>query len=190
MIKVEMAKDIYLKSFWHLMRKMFCYSGRANSIKIDIQTCNLHTDQSVNYKFVNQFWLNLLHQNGKMFFTSNVKNFSHMQMDIFCYFNFCHCRRNNFCAVDLFKVWTFWEAHKKLRNLPHALYIYLVNVQTMRKIFSNFVCFSESPNFTGKCSKRNFWWLPKFFCVPQEWDHTIEVGLKNFFHMVFFMIWQ
>ena len=25
--------------------------------------------------------------------------------------------------------------------------IYLVNVKTMRKIFSNYVCFSESPNF-------------------------------------------
>ena len=25
------------------------------------------------------------------------------------------------------KVRTFWEAHKNLRNLPHALYIYLVN---------------------------------------------------------------
>ena len=50
------------------------------------------------------------------------------------------------CAI---KVQTFWEAHKKLRNLPNALYIYLVNVQTMRKIFSNFVCFSESPNFIG-----------------------------------------
>ena len=37
---------------------------------------------------------------------------------------------------------------QNLRNLPHALYIYLVNVQTMRKIFSNFVCFSESPNFS------------------------------------------
>ena len=48
------------------------------------------------------------------------------------------------------KVWTFWEAHKNLRNLPHALYIYLVNVQTVRKIFSNFVCFSESPNFNKR----------------------------------------
>ena len=45
------------------------------------------------------------------------------------------------------KVRTFWEAHKNLSNLPHALYIYLVNVKTMRKIFSNFVCFSDSPNF-------------------------------------------
>ena len=36
------------------------------------------------------------------------------------------------------KVRTFWEAHKNLRNLPHALYIYLVNVKTMRKIFFKF----------------------------------------------------
>ena len=101
----------------------------------------------------------------------------------------CMWPLNSFMSVYLIlfqaliiKVRTFWEAHKNLRNLPHALYIYLVNVQTMRKIFSNFVCFSESPNFTGKCSKRNFWWLRKFLCVPQEWDHTIEVGFKNFFH--------
>ena len=53
-----------------------------------------------------------------------------------------------FSISQTLKVQTFWEAHKNLRNLPHALYIYLVNVQTMMKIFSNFVCFSESPNFT------------------------------------------
>ena len=27
--------------------------------------------------------------------------------------------------------------------------IYLVNVKTMRKIFSNYVCFSKSPNFSA-----------------------------------------
>ena len=43
-------------------------------------------------------------------------------------------------------VWTFWEEHQNLCNLPHASYIYLVNVKTMRKIFSNLVCFSESPS--------------------------------------------
>ena len=47
------------------------------------------------------------------------------------------------------KVRTFWEAHKIWKNLPHGLYTYLVNIQTMRKIFSNCVCFSESPNFNG-----------------------------------------
>ena len=43
------------------------------------------------------------------------------------------------------------EEHSKFeKNLPHGLYIYLVNVQTMRKIFSHFECFPESPNFTEK----------------------------------------
>ena len=56
------------------------------------------------------------------------------------------------------KVRTFWEAHKNLRNLPHSLYIYLVNVKTKRKIFSNFVCFSESPNFI-----KTFWILAIYF---------------------------
>ena len=46
------------------------------------------------------------------------------------------------------KVWIFWEAHKNLRNLPYWLEIYFVNVQSMRKIFSSLVCFTESPNFT------------------------------------------
>ena len=44
------------------------------------------------------------------------------------------------------KVWTFWEAHKNLRNLPHSSYLQ-VNVQTTRKIFSNFVAFSQHLNF-------------------------------------------
>ena len=55
-----------------------------------------------------------------------------------------------------FKVRTFWEAHKNLRNLPHALYIYLVNVQILRKIFSNFVYFSECANFNMKYQVWNF----------------------------------
>ena len=85
-----------VKSFWHLMWKMFCHSGGVNSIKTNLLTCNLWTGQYVSYKSVNLFWLNLPHQNGKTFFTSNVKTFSHLQMDIFCYFDFCHCRSNAF----------------------------------------------------------------------------------------------
>ena len=46
-----------------------------------------------------------------------------------------------------YKVQTFRETHKNLRNLPHALDVYKVNVQSMRKIFLNFVCFSESTKF-------------------------------------------
>ena len=86
---------------------------------------------------------------------------------LFWFFNACHCFCQKtkcscrwcykFIAFNmglLLKVQTFWEAHKNLRNLPHALYIDLVNVQTMKKIFSNFVCFSESPNFT---ITKQFW---------------------------------
>ena len=43
------------------------------------------------------------------------------------------------------KVQLFWEGHN-LRNLPHGLDIYLVNVQTMRMIAHIFVAFSEKPN--------------------------------------------
>ena len=45
------------------------------------------------------------------------------------------------------KVQLFWEGHKNLRNLPRSLDIYLVNVQTMRKIAQIFVAFSEKLNF-------------------------------------------
>ena len=46
------------------------------------------------------------------------------------------------------EVQLFWEGHKNLRNLPHGLDIYLVNVQTMRTIAQIFVAFSEKLNFT------------------------------------------
>ena len=48
----------------------------------------------------------------------------------------------------------FLRSTQKFRNLPHALYIYLLNVQT--KIFSNFVRFSESPNF-NLCNCSTLW---------------------------------
>ena len=47
------------------------------------------------------------------------------------------------------KVQLFWEYHKNLRNLPNGLEIYLVSVQTMRKIAQIFVGFSEKLNFKG-----------------------------------------
>ena len=43
------------------------------------------------------------------------------------------------------------EKHTEFeKNLPHCFYI-----QTMRKIFPNFVCFPESPNFKFKSYKSN-----------------------------------
>ena len=61
-------------SNWHWISKLssnfgclftLCYSARANSIKTKLQTCNLQTGQSIRNKYVNQFWLNLLHPNRK-----------------------------------------------------------------------------------------------------------------------------
>ena len=49
----------------------------------------------------------------------------------------------NFLTV---KVQLFWEGHKNLRNIPHGLDIYLVNV---RKIAQIFVAFSEKLNFNS-----------------------------------------
>ena len=93
LIKVEISKR-YL--FANLMWKTFCHTGGVNSIKTNLQTCNLWTGKYLSYKSVNLVWLNLPHQNGKTFYTSNVKNISHLQMNIFCCFDFCHCKRNTF----------------------------------------------------------------------------------------------
>jgi hypothetical protein len=50
--------------------------------------------------------------------------------------------------VKIAKVWTFREAHKIWKNLPHCLDVYSVNAQSMRKIAQIFVCFSESPKYS------------------------------------------
>ena len=45
------------------------------------------------------------------------------------------------------KVWIFWEGHKIWKNLPLKIWRYSVTSNFMWKIFSNFMVFSESPNF-------------------------------------------
>ena len=55
--------------------------------------------------------------------------------------------------------------------------IYLVNVKTMRKIFSNYVCFSKSPNF--KVKVRNFFLTFQLF--PIQW--ILETNLFYNLHI-------
>ena len=95
--------------------KMFCYLDRANSIKTNLQNCNLQIIRSISYKFVNWFWLNLPNWNSKKVSTSNVKNYSNLQMDIFCHFNLCHRKRN---ADD----WSKFCDRLPLFGLPHILH--------------------------------------------------------------------
>ena len=79
-----------VNSFWNLLRKTFFHLNRANSMETNLRTCNLRSGQFINYKSVNQFWLNLTYTKGKKFSTSNVKIDSDLQMDIFCHFDLCH----------------------------------------------------------------------------------------------------
>ena len=46
-------------------------------------------------------------------------------------------------ALAYFKVQTFWEAHKNLRNLPHALYIYRVSGHNGQVFDGNFLRLRE-----------------------------------------------
>ena len=64
MTRVKMAKYVHLQMwlFCHLIWKTFCNLDRANSIQTAFQTCNLVTRQSVSYKSVNWFCLNLAPQ--------------------------------------------------------------------------------------------------------------------------------
>ena len=97
----------------------FCHLDRANSIKNNWQTCNLQTCQSIK-----QFRLNLPHPNVKKFSRSNGKTFSHLQMDIFCHFDFCHTLRNG-----------FWSTIEKcLNNVQlHIIYALFVTKFEMQK---------------------------------------------------------
>ena len=74
------------------------------------------------------------------------------------------------------KVWTFWEGHKIWKNLPLKIWCY--SVASNLKIFSNFVPFSECPNF-----ENNFWgnscfvltlgWAPwNLSCLEFKFDDT------------------
>ena len=80
------------------------------------------------------------------------------------------------------KVQTFWETHKIWKNLPIILtnlLIYLVYVKTMWKIFSNYVCFSKSPNFN---TRYNFSLkLSHFFKLL---DVSKRLGLIHYFENI------
>ena len=65
------------------------------------------------------------------------------------------------------------EKHEKICAIfLRLLYIYLVNVQTTRMIFLNFVCFSESPNFNNFMVSR----LNTLFLCTIYFDHFTAMG--------------
>ena len=99
MTEVEMAKNFHLQmrkilDIWS--GKLFFHLDRESSIKTKLQTCKSKTGQSISYRSVHCFQLNLPHPNFKKSSSSNSKTFSHFQMDIFYHIDFCHSRRNGF----------------------------------------------------------------------------------------------
>ena len=105
-----------------------------------------------------------------------------------------------FIFKRLIKIIKYWslkfglsEKHTKFEKiflmvLTNQL-IYLVNIKTIRKIFSNYVCFSKSPKFNIASwlflnemlfkvlgEKTYSWWLPEtaWNCLklPDDWQNT------------------
>ena len=75
--------------------------------------------------------------------------------DIFSIFILCQCKALKFGLS---------EKHTKICVIflmLCSLYIYLVNVQTIRKIFSNFLCFSESPKRRKNADAWKYKMLPQ-----------------------------
>ena len=88
------------------------------------------------------------------------------------------------------KVWIFWEGHKIGKNLPPKIWHYWVASNFKWKIFSNFVAFSEYPNFTlfrNKVEKvRNiyfYWYLickTKYLQMVYRWfTHNIQFCMQD-----------
>ena len=55
-----------------------------------------------------------------------------------------------FLQIPICKVRIFWEGHKIWKNLPLKIWHYSVTSNFTWKIFSNFVAFSEYPNFNKR----------------------------------------
>ena len=125
--------------FWQIFRKKFIYFKKKRFVNFKVQTfseAHIIVCFSESLNFINKgCWLMLFKEKCLHKYLADFWNWKSEFYNPWCYTN---------------KIRTFWEEHKTLRNLPHALYIHLANVQTTRKIFSNYVCFSESPKFNQK----------------------------------------
>ena len=105
--KVEMKKISICKSenFWPFSnKKHFCYMrGQIQSKLLLIErTCNL----LVNYRTVTWFRLNSSRKWKEITF-ANGKKFLHLQMDIFCHFDFVIIEEMPSVCRIFFACWTF-----------------------------------------------------------------------------------
>ena len=107
-----------------------------------------------------------------------------------------------FCTVlnHLCKARTFWETHKIWKIFLVVLInqlIYLVNVKTMRKIISNYVCFSKSPNFTyDKVAEDNIFFIingqliSKANCQAVNSSKNTNEWIHLYYYANVFVFWK
>ena len=99
------------------------------------------------------------------------------------------------------------EKHTKFeKNLPYSFYIYLfkdellkhlldlLNVQTLKKIFSNYVCFSESPNFMNFSRDISLWNLKisnsKKLYTQSLYEYHMDCGIRKKYYEFRFYIFK
>ena len=63
----------------------------------------------MNWPVCKLLWLNMPHQNGGTFFTPNVKNFSHLQMDIFQLLSLWKKHLQVWCFGIKFRAWNVMQ---------------------------------------------------------------------------------
>ena len=88
--------------FWHLIWKTFCHLDRANSIETDLQTFKLQTGRFITKLQVCKKVS--IKPSFNYIRPIQMAKCSHLGVNIFCHFNFCHDRRNDFSLL-------YWYEH-------------------------------------------------------------------------------
>ena len=94
--------------------------------------------------------------------------------------------KSRVCLIFECKVRIFWEGHKIWKNLPLKIWRYWLASNFKWKIFSNFVAFSEYPNFkratghatTFGCLRRNLMCSILLLNAQVNWCQALK--LKSF----------
>ena len=97
---------------------------------------------------IDVFWNQTIWQNFRLFVTNTV-NTKLLWWNSFAIRIFQTTVSTIKVAIHsvVLKVWIFWEGHKIRKNLPLKIWCYSVASNFKWKFFSNFVAFSEYPNF-------------------------------------------
>ena len=130
LLKFHNRTDITVyTAVWH--QKQACYYDWALAFGLKATKCGIRIDRRTLYNLTRNLFIDTYMKVQPYFNVSLACTLRKLLASAFKLSEFS-------VKMISVKVWTFWEAHKNLHTFPHALYIYLINVQTMRKIFFKF----------------------------------------------------